>query len=394
MQIRTDRRGARGRWLLAGVVAALVGAVAGGLWLGRTGSGCSQSLCASAATGTLTGPVPADFYGVNADLAFSPASPDWDASAAQIAQLGGGMVRRDAYWAAIEPIRPRRAVHRYRWRATDRLVEALAKSGLQWYPIVDYSAAWAGATGVQSPPTSSYVKDYAAFAGALARRYGVRGRFWRQHRKLRPEPVQDYEIWNEPNVPRFWPQQSYAPQRLAAMYIAAQARIKAVDPSARVVLGGLSVIGVEGFLARMVQVRPLLASRLEAVGFHPYGGGANGGLQTTYERIRTLRATLSRLIPGRSVPMEITETGWAVPWVPESWRSQRLQQLAIELPRSNCNVSRFIVYSWTSTYSGPSPEDYFGIAHVGGALTESALALRTGIASTRQPGSAGVAHIC
>jgi hypothetical protein len=195
--------------------------------------------------------------------------------------------------------------------------------------------------------------------------------------------VEGYEIWNEPNFAHFWPDQSYAPQRLGAMYLAAQAQIKAADPDGRVVLGGLSPPGVGGFVRRLVAAHPSLDSHLEAVGFHPYGGGSNGGLEITYERIRTLRTALESLEPAREIPIEVTETGWAVPWTSEAWRGNRLKALAIELPRSNCDVTRFIVYDWKSSNTGSSPEGYFGIAAPDGAPTESALAFSAGIATAR-----------
>jgi hypothetical protein len=262
-------------------------------------------------------------------------------------------------------------------------VTALAQNHLRWYPIVDYATTWAGVSGWESPPQAARVGDYAAFAGALARRYGRTGSFWRRHPRLPKVPVENYEIWNEPNFPHFWPDQSYAPQRLGAMYLEAQARIKVADPSARVVLGGLSSEEVTGFLTRLLEAHPLLGKRLEAVGFHPYGGGPNGGLQLTFARISTLRSILHRLVPDRSIPIEITETGWAVPWTSEAWRGERLQTLATELPRSNCDITRFIVYDWESTDTGPSPEGYFGIALPDGTPSASALAFSAGIAAAR-----------
>jgi hypothetical protein len=340
------------------------------------------------------GPVARDFYGLNAQLSFSHASGGWTAAAAQIAGMGVGVVRRDAFWSAVEPLPPRRGRHHYRWRGTDRLVHALARSGLRWYPIVDYANNWAGVAGVQSPPTAARVPDYAAFAGALARRYGPEGRFWKLHPRLQALPVQDYEIWNEPNVVRFWPDQSYAPERLARMYLAARRQIKTVDPAARVVVGGLSVVGVRQFLTRMRRARPRLAGNLDAVGFHPYGGGPDGGLETTYARIRTLRSALDRLFPGMHIPIEITETGWAARWVPEGWRAKRLRRLALELPRSDCNVTRFIVHTWISSESGRSPEDWFGIAHAGGRLTPAGRAFRAAVRDMAGSQSGPAQTIC
>ncbi|HEX5146627.1 MAG TPA: hypothetical protein VFV85_06365, partial [Conexibacter sp.] len=337
------------------------------------------------------------YYGVNAQLALGAgAARTWRRSAAQIARLGVGTVRRDAFWSAIEPLPPRRGRHRYRWRATDRLVAALAASGLRWYPIVDYGVAWASGGDWRDPPTADHVGDYGAFAAALAGRYGVHGAFWRRHPRLRAAPVHELEVWNEPNVARFWPDQLDAPARLAAMYLAARERVKTVDPPARVVLGGLSAIDLDAFLAGMVQASPQLVGHLDAVGFHPYGGGPDAGLQLTYARIRDLRAALSRLFPGERVPIEVTETGWAVPPVPEAWRARRLRRLALELPRSNCDVTRLIVHTWTSADRGASPEAWFGIAYPNGRLRPSGAAFRAGVLSARRddPASAAGALTC
>jgi len=330
--------------------------------------------------------VPADFYGLNAQLALSAsAERQWPATAAQIARVGVGVVRRDAFWSTIEPTPPRRGHHRYRWGTTDRLVAALAASRLRWYPIVDYGVAWASLGDPRNPPAPRRVRDYGDFAGALASRYGPHGRFWRLHPRLHAMPVHDYEIWNEPNVAHFWSDQASAPARLAAMYLAARKHVRAVDRSARVVLGGLSAVGVDAFLTAMAQARPQLVGQLDAVGFHPYGGGPNGGLQVTYDRIRALRAALTRSFPGRRVPIEITETGWAVPPTPEAWRADRLRQLALELPRSNCDVTRLIVHTWTSLDAGASPEAWFGIAQPDGTLSPSGVAFQQAIALMRSP---------
>ena len=363
----------RGRWALcAALGGGLVAAAAYGLLAGD-GSPAPARAAAPAAIGR-------DYYGVNGGLAFAAASPHWDRSAARIDRLGVGTVRRDAFWSAVEPSPPRHGVHRYRWRSTDRLVASLARAGLRWYPIVDYATDWAGVDGWESPPRAGQVGNYAAFAGALAGRYGSGGSFWSSHPSLPALPVTDYEIWNEPNFHHFWPQQSYAPRRLGAMYLAAQRRISAADPSAQVVLGGLSTHGLPGFLARLARAHPALRQRLQAVGYHPYGGGPGGGLAVTFARIRHLRSTLRRLFGSRPLPIEITETGWAVPPTPEAWRARRLRDLAAELPGSGCEVTRFIVFAWTTAPAGsPVSGAGYGIARPGGRPTPAARAFRAGI---------------
>lgn len=359
------------RWVRLLGLLVVAGAAVGVAVAARGGASDPPALAAA---------VPAGYFGVNAQLALGTWNERrWPLVAAQIARTGVGVVRRDAFWSDVEPAPPRAGRHRYRWRALDRLVAALAASGLRWYPIVDYGVGWASAGDWRSPPTARHVADYGRFAGALARRYGASGRFWQLHPRLRAVPVRDYEVWNEPNVVRFWADQAGAPPRLAAMYLAARRRVTAADPTARVVLGGLSAVDVERFLARMLAARPRLAAELDAVAFHPYGGGPDGGLERTYARIRALRGALDRLFPARELPIEITETGWAVPPAPESWRARRLARLARELPRSDCGVTRLIVHAWTSADAGGSPEGWFGIARADGTLRPSGAAFRAAV---------------
>jgi hypothetical protein len=340
--------------------------------------------------------VAADFYGVNAQLALADdAQPGWPAAAAAIRRLGVGAVRRDAFWSAIEPRPPQRGRHSYRWAATDRLVGDLAARGLRWYPIVDFGTAWASDGDWEAPPTGAHLDDYAAFAGALARRYGRHGCFWALHPRLPRLPVRTYEIWNEPNLQRFWHSSEPAPAWLAAMYLDARAQIKTADRSARVAVGGLSVGGPgltdpEQFLALMVRAHPRLVGHIDAVGLHPYGDT----LQATYAAIRAMRRELGRLFGSRRVPIEVTEVGWAVPPVPETSRAAWLARLATDLPRSNCDVTRLIVHTWTSTESGTSPEAWYGIAQPNGALGPSAQAYRAAIATARRPARTTRRAIC
>src|SRR5256885_176201 len=78
-------------------------------------------------------------------------------------------------------------------------------------------------------------------------------------------------------------------------------------------------------------------------------------------RIAGFRATLDSLL-GPQVPIEITEVGWASTSVSESDRAGYLAGLADQLPRSDCNITRLIPYSWTSAEQNRSRmDDWFGI---------------------------------
>src|SRR5262249_25122782 len=51
--------------------------------------------------------------------------------------------RTDAYWTWAEPRAPKNGKHRWKWDSTDNIVELLARGGIRWLPIIDYSAPWA-----------------------------------------------------------------------------------------------------------------------------------------------------------------------------------------------------------------------------------------------------------
>jgi len=304
-----------------------------------------------------------EFFGVNAQfLATVPAGRQ----APQLEAMHRGgleVVRWDAHWAGVEPEPPRRPGrrHLYRWRVIDAIVLALARHHLRWYPIVDYSAPWAASRRgqEQSPPAGD--GDYAAFARALAARYGREGSFWRGHADLPFLPVESYEIWNEPNTNHFWQPQAGAPERYASLYRAARAAIRGVDPNARVVVGGLTTYSpgstpVARFLARMTARLGGLAA-VDAVAVHPYESSLRG----VYRSIRALRRALDAL-GGGGVPLDVTEVGWPTLQVSDRKRGRWLAALARNLPRSDCKIGVLLPHTWlTPEADHDNPEDWFGI---------------------------------
>ena len=99
--------------------------------------------------------------------------------------------------------------------------------------------------------------------------------------------VEAYEIGNEPNVERFWGGASPAPDQYVEVLKVAYERIKAVDPAATVVSGGLAPVGrIEGtcngwngndchamdereFARQMFLLGA--GDYFDAFGYHPYG---------------------------------------------------------------------------------------------------------------------------
>ncbi len=150
--------------------------------------------------------------------------------------------------------------------ALDGLVAAAAARHLTVMPTILDAPNWDGhafPNGALNAPTQ--VGPYAEFCKVLVHRYGTHGTFWAG--VAHPQPITRWQIWNEPNVPAFWPQQKGI-HRYLALLRAAGTAIRGADHHAQIVLGGLAnyswrylrgIYGVPG------------ASRLfDIVGLHPY----------------------------------------------------------------------------------------------------------------------------
>ncbi len=299
---------------------------------------------------------------------FTPAH--WEAPLAAVRASGIRQARTDAFWMWAEPTAPVGGVHTYDWSKLDAEAGALARHGLRWLPVLDYSALWAASdpSNYHSPPTSN--DDYAAYAGAFAARYGRGGSFWAEHPELDPLPVTSYEIWNEPNGAWFWRPAPDA-AAYADMYLKARAAIKAVDPNATAVVGGL--VADASFVDQMYAARPDLHGNVDAVGWHPYAPTVAGAIGT----VRSLRLTLDRLGEG-SVPIDLTEVGWPTSGkglnivLPEDQRAVALEATTEALARSDCGVEAVTAYTWTTPERNPDNlEDWYGIRHPDGSPTPS-----------------------
>ena len=323
---------------------------------GALASNCLADPDARAAT-------PGDLFGVNAQELFGEPQSTWDPQLAAIAAGGLGLVRTSARWSTVESTAPSGGGHSYDWSSYDAIVGELSAHGLRWYPALEYAPGWAAQASGDQSPAPARDADFAAYAAALAARYGPAGSFWSSHPSLAPEPVVDYEIWNEENSAVFWPSQADAPERYADLYAAARLAIRARVPQARVVVGGLALFNPPvvqdevGFLELMLAHRPDLRGAVDAVGLHPY----QATLQDTNTRLSLVRQAVNGLL-GPAVPIDITEVGWTSTSTPEEQRATYLSGLASELPGSQCNVARVLAYAWTTRESDPlNPEDWFGI---------------------------------
>ena len=117
-------------------------------------------------------------------------------------------VRTDRFelgWRSIEPSKGTRD-----WGPSDHFVGALASHGIRALPFVWKSPAWISKSS-NAPPidTTAHEQAWRDFLRAAVARYGPGGRFWsNRYQELypgaRPLPITSWQIWNEPNLRKFF----------------------------------------------------------------------------------------------------------------------------------------------------------------------------------------------
>jgi hypothetical protein len=341
--------------------------------------------------------VPTGFYGVNPGDLFALPASDWDAQLAALQAGGIGVVRLPAYWSDLEPRAPDADGRRYpNWQLIDDKVQALARHGLRWEPVICFSATWSETVPGDYASAPADAGQFAAFAATLARRYGPGGSFWSGHSDLAPVPVRSYELWNEPNAAVFWHPQDSAPEAYADLYALTRDALRQVDGSARVVVGGLASPGTEvlpadRFVARMFAHRPDLRGDVDVVGYHPYSATIAG----VYALLAAFRRALDAAA-GPGVPIEVTEVGWTSTETAEHKRAANLAALAATLPRSDCGIDRLMPYAWIGPEQDPHDRlQWFGIANRDGTARPSASAyVGTAKEMEQAAAPAGIVALC
>jgi len=223
------------------------------------------------------------------------------ASAPQVASvraLGTHWVRMFATWPDLEP---KPGVFAPNWLASYEQTFRALPAGTKVIIDVVNTPQWeTGSADHNTPPANP--NDYAAFLGALAQRWAGR--------------VSAYEIWNEEDNASWWsggPNPAAYAQLLQATYPV----VKAADPSAAVVLGGLTGNDYP-FLEGVYQAGG--KGSFDAVGVHtdtacdvisPYDfvrGADNRMIPDSFLAYREVHATM--LANGDDRPIWMTELSW------------------------------------------------------------------------------------
>jgi Tol biopolymer transport system component len=232
-------------------------------------------------------------YGVNiADLG----------QAYLVKDMGFGWAKSYVNWETVEP-----EPGQYRWVDPDNIVRAFEGYDVRILMRVHGTPDWARPQGtfLSHPPNET--ADFGHFMRTLAARYQGK--------------IAAYEIWNEPNLNYEWGYLEPDPAEYVALLKAAYEAVKAVDPQALVISGGLATTGAGSstamgdltFLQGMYDAG--VRGYFDALGSHPYAFGHDPDHEDQWG------LSLARVAQQREVmvingdaetPVWITEVGWVL----------------------------------------------------------------------------------
>jgi hypothetical protein len=345
--------------------------------------------------------LPRGFVGMNV-TELTTRSPAFGRELALMRASGVEAIRFPIYWSVAQPYAGAAevpAARRGRFvergglptdlASTDRLVAAAARHRLLVLPTVLAAPLWDRRypTRPFSPPARS--EPFARFLAVLAERYGPSGTFWREHPRLRRLPIRSWQVWNEENGGLFWEDDDPAvvpSSRLQwvapylALLRASHAALTAVDPGARIVLGGL--VGESWHsLEALYRADPAAGRHFDVAAIHPYTQlPGNVGLLLKYSR------QVMDAHGDRAKPQVATEFGW--PSAPprarvlgfETTEAGQAKLLASGLTlltqfRATLRLRAVFWYAWASTDTGRNPFNYAGLRRGRGARFASKPAL-------------------
>jgi hypothetical protein len=188
-----------------------------------------------------------------------------------------------------------------RFVALDQIVALAAQRQLTILPTVLNAPRWDGESHpgqAVSMPKSGYW--YGNFLAGLAARYGPSGTYWSSNKPR--FPIHMWQIWNEPNLIPFWSVQPFAPSYVALLR-AARSAVKAVDPSARIVLAGMP----NASWVALAQIYKIAGARelFDAVAIHPYTRQPDGVITI----LRYVRRVMNK-VGDRRKPILADEVSW------------------------------------------------------------------------------------
>jgi hypothetical protein len=310
--------------------------------------------------------VPRDFIGVVSEDVFAGDTAYRKRNLERQAEAGVRLVRQTFDWAQIE-----KTPGRYDFAYYDEYVAALATRGMRLLPILFNPPVFRSRAPKRGARRGTYPPDdtrqLAAFAAALARRYGPDGRLWDERPGLPKAPIRAWQVWNEPSLPVYWAS-GPDPVEYAELLEETGRAIKEVDPEAEIVTAGIpeSRLGTpfREFVAGMYEAGAKRS--FDTLAIHPFARDARGVLGAA----EGARALIRRY--GDRAKVWVTELGWATggPTSPftvgEDGQAERIRRSLAELAarRRELGIRGVVYFNWRDARPYPGGEDFWGL-HTG-----------------------------
>jgi hypothetical protein len=280
-----------------------------------------------------------------------------------MARSGVESLRVATGWDKVEP-----AEGTFTFNGLDPVMRAAAAHGIQPIINVTRTPRWAAS----NPSNRDYWRlpprdgVFGEMMRQLVLRYGPGGTFWAANPSLRPHPVRDWQIWNEPSGPAHWMPRPWAPSYTRLLRESYQA-IKGVDRGARIVAGPLVATGTYTQWAGAKELMRAGAGRwLDVVSVHPFtsnSASVRDSAARLVEIVRRVRQQMNKR-GARRKEIILTEMTWPASngKVPNSAKlhfstnargqAARLKAAyrALSRARRKLRITTAYWYTWASSY--------------------------------------------
>jgi polysaccharide biosynthesis protein PslG len=220
-------------------------------------------------------------------------------------------IRTDRFLLFWQSVQPQQGS--FDWGPTDALVGSFASHGIRPFPTVSGNPDWVPGDTARPPlDTPEAERAWQDFLKALVARYGPGGTYW-THEYVHqygpdatPMPIEAWQVWNEPNLSKYFAPAPSAPEYAHLVEISGAA-IQSQDPNAQIVLAGMpgnGEVDAWTFLDELYS-QPGFKGSFDAAALHPYGPNV-GAVAKQIEKVRAAMDENG----GRATPLWITELGW------------------------------------------------------------------------------------
>lgn len=288
--------------------------------------------------------------------------------------LGIGRIRINANWSEVVS-----AEGVYDWSVLDMRVDHALNAGLTPLLLIHSVPDWQTIPGPGEITElhREFAANYAEFAGAVADRYG--------------QNVDGYEIWNEPNLHKFWPNPDVA--HYVTLIRAAYPAIHAADPDATVISAGLApAVDTYNQIDPVTFLDQFYAlggnDFADAIGMHPYSHPEMPSYVADWNTFGKLGAITDLMRANGDGDKKLWLTEYGAPTQPVDGNrtvSPEMQAAMIveayELAAANPAIGPMFIYTLIDNAPASNdPESHFGIYYEDRRPKPAAAAIQEAIA--------------